>query len=359
MSLFSMRISPTKRAWMTVTVIVCMVLGATAIYAYRAHRYPDVVNAGSIPEILHLLPANAPAIMYIDLAALRNTPGSPLAGILGSDIKARQADRDYADFVRDTGFDYQRDLDRAGIAFWPVLGKQPSDTAGRGQMLIVAEGRFDEQKIGAYALRTGKAISQGNHSLYEVPGNPATAFEFLSPTRILLASGQESVNLLNDKAEAPFGSEADPAAEQAQRESLSRVGGAPLFAIVRTTGLPESVYDNFRGSPQIGSLLHGLQSIALSGIPQGDHVQVVLDGECDSMKTAIQIATLLEFSRAGASMFLSNAKSQTQLGMHQTEVLRGMLNQVKVSNDDRWVRLSLDLTPQTLGQESSLSKAKP
>ena len=162
-----------------------------------------------------------------------------------------------------------------------------------------------------------------------------------------MASGQDGLNLLSSIVDA---SPSDPARDQANRESLSRVGGAPLFAIVRTSDLPESFYNNLRNSPQIEVLLRGVESIALAGAPQGDHFQAVLDGECDSMKTAIQIATLLEFSRTGASIFLSNPRSQLQLGGHQAELLRGMLDRVTVSNDDRWVRLSLDLTPQMLGR---------
>ena len=143
---------------MAVAVVVCLASAATVICAYRAHHELDVVNAGPVPDILHLLPANAPAIAYIDLAALRNTPGSPLAAILRIGYEeyaaAPNGSRLY-DLVRDTGFDYQRDLDRAGIAFWPILGKAPFDTKGGGRLLVVAEGRFDRRRSGP--MRCGLA----------------------------------------------------------------------------------------------------------------------------------------------------------------------------------------------------------
>ena len=64
-------------------------------------------------------------------------------------IPTPNEDPDYLEFVRSTGFDYTRDLDRVAIAIFPTT---PLPT-----VVTFAEGRFDQQKIIAYALRTGKA----------------------------------------------------------------------------------------------------------------------------------------------------------------------------------------------------------
>ena len=95
---------------------------------------------------------------YIDAANLRKLQNSPLAAALGLASPGPQADRDYANFVRDTGFDYTRDLDHAAIAIWPASFGTPDNVLGEDRVLAIADGRFDQQKIRAYALHTGKEI---------------------------------------------------------------------------------------------------------------------------------------------------------------------------------------------------------
>src|SRR5208282_4465286 len=185
--------SSTKRALIAVAVMVCTLGVIAAVYLYCQHRPFASTGGGPAPSILAELPSDAPAVAFLDVAALRKLQNSPLAAVLGLAKNDSQTDREYADFVRDTGFDYTRDLDQAAVAFWPTSLALEANAAGDDPALAIADGRFDQQKIEAYAMRAGgRAEQRGTRTIYVVPGSPVVSFEFLSPTRIAVASGKKS-----------------------------------------------------------------------------------------------------------------------------------------------------------------------
>jgi hypothetical protein len=348
-----MALSSTKRAWIAVAAMVCVAGIGGAIYL-RHLRQPlpaPAATSGPAPSLLDELPEDSPSIAYIDVAALRKLQNSPLAGLLGltgtvsSPAAGQPIDRDYAQFVRDTGFDYTRDLDQAAIAFWPSDLSPAANAAGDNPSLAIADGRFDQHKIVAYALHVGgKAEVAGGHTRYVVPGKPTVAFEFLSATRIAIASGKDPANLLN----LPVRSAPDPAIQ----ERIKRVAGAPIFGIARTDHLPASFYADFKNSPQLDHLVRSIQGLSLSGQPEGDDIHLALDAECDSMTNAIEISTLLDGFRLVGAMSLSdpNVRRQAQMTAQQAAFLEAVIKQAKVSHQDRWVRISLDVTPAMLGE---------
>src|SRR5258707_14631572 len=83
-------------------------------------------------------PADASTVLFADLGELRR---APFAAELYNWIPKGQADAEYSQFLRETGFDYERDLDRAAIAV--IKGEKDS------KLFAVAEGRFDRKKIEA------------------------------------------------------------------------------------------------------------------------------------------------------------------------------------------------------------------
>ncbi|MGH9736232.1 MAG: hypothetical protein ACRD8A_16795 [Candidatus Acidiferrales bacterium] len=352
-----MALSSTKRALIVVAVLVCIVAAGSAIYLYRASRpLPAAsVSKGPAPTILELLPAQAPAIAYIDVAALRKLPNSPLTGLLGLTETATPAahkegiDRDYAQFVRDTGFDYSRDLDRAAIAFWPHELTPAANDAGANPSLAIADGRFDQRKIVAYALRVGgRSETLGTRKRYIVPGKPDVAFEFLSPTRIVIASGNHAADLLNLPGTAKAGS------DSAIRARVQRVAGAPIFGVASTSQLPADFYDGFKSAPQLESIVRNIQSLSLSGQPDGDDIHLALDAECSSMTKAIELSALLDTFRVFGSMSLSDpqTRQQMQITREQAAFVEALLKQAKLSHRERWVRISLNVTPAMLGESS-------
>jgi len=344
-------LSSTKRALIAVTVLICVAAGGLGFYLYR-QRFPlPGASSGSISDIVGQLPPNAPAVGYIDVAALRKLQASPLAAVLGLTSPGPQSDLEYAEFVRETGFDYSRDLDRVAIAFWPESLTVPAGSMGENRILAIAEGRFDEEKIEAYALRTRKLVARGAQSLYEVPGNPTVFLGFRSTGQIALASGKNADNLLAESS----ASSRDPA----MQARIARVAGAPIFAAARTDKLPESFYANFANSPQLERLARSVRGISLAGQPDGAKIKMALDAECDSVANALQLAALLDIVRMGASMALNDPKTRRQMTREQAAFLGALINQVKVGRQDKWVRLTLDITPTMLGIRPTASSDPP
>jgi hypothetical protein len=336
--------SSTKRALIAVAVMVCILGIIAAVYLYRWHRPLAGTGGGPAPSILAELPSDAPAIAYLDVAALRKLQNSPLSAVLGLTKNGSQTDREYADFVRDTGFDYTRDLDQAAVAFWPTSLAPAANAAGDDPALAIADGRFDQQKIEAYATRAGgKSEQRGDRTIYIVPGSPVVSFEFLSPTRIAIASGKKSADLLEISTEG----QRDPA----MQARVNRVAGAPIFAVARTSNLPASFYADLAKAPELDHLVRSIQGLSLSGQPQGDQIHVALDAECDSMKNAFEMSTILDGFRLIGSMSLSDPKTRRQLQMtpEQAAFAKALIKAAHVSHQDRWVRISLDLTPEMLG----------
>lgn len=332
------------------TVIgLAVVFGALAlgagIYLYRHNRPLPRANTGYTPDLVNQLPSDAPAIAYVNVAALRELRNSPLAAVLGLGSSGPEADREYAEFVRQTGFDYTRDLDKLALAAWPESFADAAGPQQENRALAIASGRFDQKKIEAYALRNGRAVTHNSQPVYEVPGNPTVRFVFQSTGRMALASGKNGEELLTAN-----GARARDAAMDAR---IARVAGAPIFAVARTTDLPESFYKNFSNSPQLERLVRSIRGLSLAGQPDKDAIKVALDAECDSNSSALQLATLLDILRMSSSIALSDPKTRRQMTKPQAALVEALVRRVKVTHQDEWVRLTLEVTPEMLGLTSA------
>jgi hypothetical protein len=341
-----MPISSTNRAWIVVPALIVLAAAGTGVYLHHLRRplQAPAPSAGPPPDIMSQLPPGAPVVAYIDVATLRKLQGSPLAAMLGLAGADPKEDRDYQNFVRDTGFDYTRDLDKVAIAIWPTTLPTPNGTLGNNLVLAIADGRFDQEKIKAYALRTGKRGVWFTQVFYAVPGDPPMSFSFLSPTRI------EMTDTPGMPLVVPASDTADKDKMQAR---IKRVAGAPIFAAARTDTLPKSFYDSFKNSPQLEALARSVKGLTLAGQPQGDRIDLALDAECDSLTHAAEISTLLDTFRMFGTVALSDPKTRRQMTAEQAAFLTALASKVKVSHQDRWVRMTLGVTPEMLGANSN------
>jgi hypothetical protein len=348
-------LSAKHRAFIALGTLAGLITACAGVYLHYRQTEPLSANAEppldiftplqpteATTDILSELPTDAPALAYIDAAELRKFQNSRLASLLGLVKRGPQEDREYREFVRATGFDYSRDLDRVAIALWPagLVGAGPN-VLGDDRVLAIADGRFNVQKIEAYALKSGRAITRGEQSFYEAPGSPPVAFEMFSSTRIALVSGKNPLDLLT----TAHAGKRDPAFQA----RVNRVAGAPLFAVVRTDKLPDSFYLAFKNSAQIEHLARSVRGLAIAAQPGGDILRVALEGETASVTDAIEIATLLDISRMGGSMALSDPKTRAEMTKQQETFLNALIRQLKITHQDRWVRLRLDITPEMLG----------
>jgi len=86
------------------------------------------------------------------------------------------------------------------------------------------------------------------------------------------------------------------------QSSIKRVAGAPIFAVARTDQLPLALCE-FKNPHSSNA------SLAASGhhpgrTAAGNNINLALDAECDSMKNAFEISTLLDTFRMVGSMAL-------------------------------------------------------
>jgi hypothetical protein len=91
-------------------------------------------SLSSLDDLAAYLPAEQGVVLAIDLAALR---GTGLVAALGGSGVAREPE--YVAFIRDTGFDFQEDLDYVLVWF------------GKDATCALLKGRFDWAKLKAYA----------------------------------------------------------------------------------------------------------------------------------------------------------------------------------------------------------------
>ncbi len=305
--------------------------------------------AGPPPDILSQLPADAPVVAYIDAANLRTLQNSPLAAALGLASPGPQADRDYANFVRDTGFDYTRDLDHAAIA---VLARQfrhsPDNVDGEDRVLAIADGRFDQQKIKAYAAATGNEmqLDRTRPLVTTSPEIRPSRMTFLSPTRIALASGDRDELLAHVAAIASdtLRHRATPPCNLAFNASLAR---RCLRSRARDR-LPQSIYAPLHNSPQLEQIARSVQAVTLAGQPDRDNLKITIDAECDSLKNAVQLAFLLETGKMAGSMALSDPRTRRQMTQEQYVFLQALLNHATINHQNKVVRITLQITPDML-----------
>ncbi len=255
----------TRSRWPLWTTVILLAGCLAGLDAYR--RLND--SSTTLRDgVLSAMPSDASAVVFADFTELRR---SPFAAEFYNWIPKGQADADYAQFLRDTGFDYERDLDRVAVSF--IKGEKDSN------LFAVAEGRFDRNKMEAYAGRSGTRENRGGREIFSVPlGEPGhkISFVFLTKNKIALTDAADIAPFL-----APVPDSTDM---RNWRERFTRVAGSPVFAVIRQdseagSALASRTPGGFQ-SPQLATLLNQLQWITLAGKPQERAMRIVAEGEC-------------------------------------------------------------------------------
>ena len=341
-----------KSSWIFVALVV-LLLSAVSWFVFARRNSTD----GAMNEMLAALPADASAVLYVDLASLRQ---SDFAQHLLAWAPQPQADADYARFVSDTGFNYERDLNR--LAFVSLQNGVPA------AWFAIADGRFDQKKIAAFALKSGTLQKIFGRDIYSVPVNdprlPTSAtqrisFVFLRRDRIALTSESDLVSYLDQK-----NSEPDAAEWQAR---FTRLAGSPLFAVVRqndaTRAFPVPAPGGLQ-SPQLSTLIAQLPWLTIAAKPDGPALRVVAEGESLSDATARQLADLLNGVVILAEAGLNDPKLKQQLDPATRQAYFELLKNADITRVDRGetkaVRVVLELTPQFLNAaHAALPAASP
>lgn len=351
-----------KRAILILGLLLLAVGGLGLAYVYHSEGGPDADQKALLPapaytpgapssaapviakeqsDLVHQLPAGASAIVYADVTQLR---ASAFAKELSALAPTSDQDPDYTAFVRATGFDYSRDLDRAAMALWPRTAPT--------SVLILAEGRFDRKKIENYALQTGRMVKESGHVIYEVPEqdpNRRLRFTFLAPNRLALADGPALAAVLKPESAHHL----DPA----MAAQLAQVSGAAIFSVARTENLPQDIGLDESHNAQLARMLKSVRGISLAGQPSAANFNIAANADCDSALDALQLMTVLDGLRWMGRAALADPKVQQQIGP-QWRPLDDLLKAASLTHSGKSLRLRAQLTEQMLAQAASTSSGK-
>jgi hypothetical protein len=347
----------TKRTTILTTAAL-LLLAIVALLAYQIWHRNEISDRSAM---LAAMPSTASTIFFADLAELRQ---SPFLAQLYAWAPKPQIDPEYAQFLRDTGFDYERDLDRIAIA--------SIKTPQQSVLFAIADGRFDRKKIVVYASQSGSHEKQAGHEVFcipitapgsatSAPSDPnanSTALDdaaakkisitFLSNTRIAIATSPNLGAFLTKPATNQDAAD--------WRERFDRLAGSPIFAVLRQDAAPGTALTLHAPgglqSPQLASLLDHLQWISAAGKPEGDHLRVVTEGESADDGSARQLADMLNGIFLMAQAGLNGPKTRSQLDPQSRDAYLELLKTADVSRIDRRetksVRLVFDLSPSFL-----------
>jgi len=336
-----------KHGWIGLAVAV-LVLSAAGFWGYQ--RWSGQ-NRAPRNDLLAIMPAEASAVLFADLDELRH---APFTALLYRWAPQPQADPDYSQFVKDTGFDYERDLDRLAVA---IIKRGQNST-----LFAIANGKFDRQKISSYATKSGTVARTSEHEIFSVPvtGSPKKiAFTFLRNDQVALTDDVDLTVFLSARKEDED--------KRAWRSRFERLAGSPVIAVIRQdaaagAALAAQAPGGLR-SPQLSSLLDQLQWITLAGKPENDRLRLVAEGECASEPTARQLVDMMNgvviFAQAG----LNDPKTRQQLDPAARQAYLELLKNTEVSKIDRGdtnsVRMVFEITAEFLEVASHASPAAP
>jgi hypothetical protein len=188
--------SRARKTGLTVAIIVIaiVVLLGAAIY----------LRSRAAPEAARLLP-EADTILYFNLRPVR----------LITNFGNRQIEHepDYEDFVRQTGVQFERDLDEAAFAIHSsnqaAATKGDEDTSRYSEVFV---GRFNSEKLRAYLQKLANSVEHYRaHDIYSIPHEGRTVRVSILAPDTVAASNTDDVRPIHhimdqyEKAALPFG----------------------------------------------------------------------------------------------------------------------------------------------------------
>jgi len=321
----------TRKLRISAAVVLCAAIAAALIAANSLAGRAAQPSAAA--DLLDALPAGASTLVYLDLAAIRASSFYQHRPDKGPIAVPNQ---DYQGFVRSTGFDFEKDLDRAVIGLWPA---EPNSR----KSVAIAEGRFDREKIRSYAETQGRIDHQRGRDVFLFPTSAPGGWNsavFLDEHRLALVSGQ-SIDPL-------FETHSAGAASNPVRERAARFDGAAAFAVSQIPAIPDDPGNGPLASPagaQLLTLVRSIRWVTFALRPEGDTWRIALEGECDNGESAHELQSALELLRAFGRMGLQDPKTRGSMSPEELASLQSVLNSAEVTQTDQRVRVLVELTP--------------
>lgn len=161
-----------NQLWVAVALVV-IVGGIVTAILLRRREAPDAVR---------LLP-DCDAVFYMNLEPIRLITG------LGKN-PPKERDPQYEDFVRQTGFEFERDLDRAAFAIHYGSGKGRSAETRYSEIL---QGHFDSTRVADYLKKlASNTTPYHGYDVYSIPVEDRTVRVALLGVDIAAVSNTDS-----------------------------------------------------------------------------------------------------------------------------------------------------------------------
>jgi hypothetical protein len=144
-----------RRAFPIALAVVVVAAAVTLTVQLRKH---------APPESARLLPS-ADAFLYANFAWIRKVSDKPLPPVFH--------DAEYAQFIQETGFDFEHDLDSVAFAVhypanWPGGGTGGNEQEPRFSEVFM--GKFDGQRLAAYLKHVAQSVEDYNSvEIYTIP----------------------------------------------------------------------------------------------------------------------------------------------------------------------------------------------
>ena len=212
-------------------------------------------------SLLRRIPAEDALVAYIDFSELRR--GGILQLLDGS--KAGE-DPEYQSFVRQTQFDYKKDLDAAMVAFAPT-----------GRFLLL-KGRFDWKSLRAYVeSQNGRCANSFCRMTGSTPERRISFFPLRSNLMALAVSTDDSAALR---------------LESAVSGPEPQVPAAPVWLSIPTSVLKSS--DSLpAGTRMFARGMERAETVTLAFAPEGHGLAARLDVRCRDERDAADLAAQL------------------------------------------------------------------
>ncbi len=304
-------------------------------------------SAGNSPResALASLPADATAVLYADASDLRQSPF--LKQLYDWAPKPQQVDAEYAKFLRDTGFDYERDLGRVAIA----IRKRGNEST----FFAIADGRFDRKKINTYTSQFGTHESRRGREIFTVPINGGArkiSFTFPRQNRIALTDSADLSTLLTQSMNGED-------EKNGARVSIASPDPLclPCFARMPRPAAPSRnappVACNRRNCPRCSTNFYGSPSQAS---PKATAFASWPRANAPTAATARQLSDFLSGALILAQAGLNGPQVRQQLDPQAREAYLEILKGADISRLDRGetksVRVVFDITPKLLDAAS-------
>jgi hypothetical protein len=251
------------------------------------------------------LPSDNAPVLSIDFEALRR--GGVLDLLSGPVV---DEEPEYKSFVEKTAFDYRRDLDHAFVSFHS------------GGVFYIVRGRFDWNRLEAYAREQGGGCSNG---LCRMPGSlPARRISFFSIRPNLLAMAVS----------------ADESA--AARLNAPAIGGRPLAMRKEPVwlSLPASTLkkaDEFPvGTQLFAKAMENAESATISIAPQGKALEAQLEVVCRDASEAAVVAAQFQKMTAVLRQLIEKEKQKPSAADLSGVLTAGMFQQQSTRVLGRW-----------------------